>query len=197
MPQPGVDLGWIRLFLLGLGCWLLSLSCARSFPPEIPDFKPPPEPVAKEEIKPRLAADTAEAVEEAEPEPQPEAERPVVKEEALKPPEPEPEPEAAAVQAPTLVGTWRVVEMSKDGETAPGFDQMEMTFTFTEDGTITMTVSSSQMPESHTQEGSYALADGQITITMRDQAKTGTCTFEGNNRVILEVDGGRLTLDRI
>jgi len=94
------------------------------------------------------------------------------------------------------VGTWRVTGMSHNGQDMPGFDEMEMTLTFTEDGSITMSVSGGQMPEAMTQEGTYRLSDSQITMSLDNQSKTGTCTFDGHNRVTLEFDEARMVLTR-
>jgi len=176
----------------------LLMGCIRSSPPEIPDFKPPPKPVVKEETKPVLAVEAPEpeVVEKPAPEPEPEPIAPVVAEPEPEPPEPEPKPVEPEPAAPTLVGTWRVTEMSHNGQTMPGFDQMEMTFTFTEEGTVTMSISGGQMPEAMTRDGTYTLSDGQITINIDNQSKTGTCTFDGPNRVTIEIDEGRMVMTR-
>ena len=73
---------------------------------------------------------------------------------------------------------------------------MEMTFTFTEDGTVTMSVSGEQMPEAMTREGTYTLSNGEITMNIDNQSQTGSYTFDGNNRVTIEIDEARMVLTR-
>jgi uncharacterized protein (TIGR03066 family) len=167
-------------------------------PPDIPEFAKPA-PKVEEKVEPELAADepeTAPAEPEPEPEPEPEAKKVEEKKPEPKKPEPKPEPVEEVEAAPTLVGTWRVVEMSHGGQTSPEMSQMEMTFTFTADGNFTMSMSMPQMDRTHTQEGTYSLEGDQLTITADGRDQTGTCTFEGNDRVVLEISGGRMVLSR-
>ena len=187
--------GWKRFTWCAFACLLIG--CIRSAPPEIPDFKPPPKPVVTEETKPVLAVDAPEPeVEEPPPVPEPELIEPVAAEPEPERPAPAPKPAEPEPAAPSLVGTWRVTEMTHNGQSSPGFDQMEMTFTFTEDGTATMTVSGDMMPEDMTRDGSYTLADGQITMTFEGQSQSGSYTFDGNNSVTIEIDQARMVLTR-
>jgi hypothetical protein len=87
--------------------------------------------------------------------------------------------------------------MTHNGQVAPGFDMMEMTFTFSEDGTLSMSVSGGQMPEAMTREGTYTVSDSSITITMEGDSKTGTLTFEGSDQAVIEIDQARMVLSRM
>lgn len=191
----GISCGWKWMTWCVFACLLIG--CVRSSPPEIPEFKPPPKPVVTEETKPVLAVEAPEPeVEEPTPEPEPEPDEPVVDEPEPEPPKPAPKPVEPEPAAPSLVGTWRVIDMSHNGQSSPEFDQMEMTFTFTEDGTVTMSVSSDMMPESMTRDGTYTLADGQITMNIEGQSQTGSYSFDGNDRVTIEIDKARMVLKR-
>lgn len=173
------------------------IGCTRSAPPDIPDFTPPPKPVVTEEVKPVLAVESTESdIEESAPEPKPETEIPVAKEPEPEAPPPPPKPAEPEPAAPSIVGSWRVTEMSHNGQSSPDFDQMEMTFTFSEDGTFSMSVSGEMLPEAHTQEGTYTIADGQITITAEGRSQSGTYSFDGNDSVTIEIDSARMVLTR-
>jgi len=71
-----------------------------------------------------------------------------------------------------------------------------MTWSFAEDGRLSMTTSLPQMPEPRTQEGTYTVSNGEITISVRDRPKTGTYRFEGNDKLIIEIDKMQMTLSR-
>ncbi len=75
-------------------------------------------------------------------------------------------------------------------------DSMEMLYTFSEDGTLEVSVSGEHMPESQTMEGTYTLADDQLTIDVMGQSKTGTVTFEDNDTMSLEIDNATLKFSR-
>jgi hypothetical protein len=176
---------------------LLILGCYRSSPPEIPEFKPPPKPVEKAmaptdvvEAAPQPVAD----------EPPPEAEPEPVQVAAVAPPAaeplPEPEPVMETAQGPTIIGTWRCVEMLYNGQSMPLPEGMEMTMAFSEDGTLTMSTSGGPLPEPQTRQGTYSLDGDQITISMDNEAKTGTCTFDGNDRVTLDIAESQMVLTR-
>lgn len=186
------DCRWLGLLWGGL--LLGVVACTRESPPDIPEFKPPVKAEVKEEVEPEPAADEPAPEPEPEPEPKP---KPEPKKEEPKPvrveqPKPKPEPKKEEEPAaPTLVGTWKVTEFSINGESNPMLEQMEMTFTFAEGGTVTMSMSHPDMPEgAGTQEGTYKLEGDQITMTIDDEAKTGTCKFEGSNRAALEFTDG-------
>lgn len=188
MPQILARIRTSGRWLFWLAWAGLLAGCARSLPPDIPEFKPP-KPAVTEETRPEAVVDTAEPVpeeSEPEPEPDPEPEPPeLAQTPAPAPSKPEPETAKQQPQAPTLVGTWRVSEFSMNGETSPEFGQIEMTFTFAEGGTVTMSVSGGPMPEARTTEGTYTLTDGQITMSIDNDTQTGTYSFEGNDRVTL------------
>jgi hypothetical protein len=167
-----------------LAGWMIA-GCARSMPPEVPDFKPPAKAVVKEETPPQVVADTRPAA-PVEPPPAPAPAKP-----APAAPRPEaPPPPVEKKVAPTLVGTWKISEMSVNGQSPPESAQMQMTMTFEEGGSVTMTVSAPQMPQAHTQTGTWSLIDGQITMSMDRESRTGRCTFEGDSRAILEFEEG-------
>ena len=44
------------------------------------------------------------------------------------------------------------------------------------------------MPEPMTRQGTYTYSDSQITMSIDNDDSTGTCTFEGNDRVTLEFE---------
>jgi len=159
-------------------------------PPEVPDFKPPAKKVVKEETPPQVVADTRPAA-PVEPPPAPAPAKPEPPKPAPPPPRPEaPPPPVEKKAAPTLVGTWKISEMSVNGQSPPESAQMQMTITFEEGGSVTMAVSSPQMPQAHTQTGTWSLTDGQITMSMDRESRTGRCTFEGDSRAILEFEEG-------
>lgn len=178
------------------------VGCARSMPPEVSEPRTPAKIAVRERVEPALAADTVEAAPAAAPAPPEAKPEPPKPAEAPKPApvvpkaEAPPPPPIEEARAPTIVGSWRVSEMTRNGEPMPGLDQMDMTFTFGEDNTVTMTMSSPQMPEPQTRSGTYSYADGQITISLDNDTKTGPCTFEGNNKVTLEIEGMKLVLTR-
>jgi hypothetical protein len=186
-----------RAALLG-GIWSIAiLGCYRSPPPEIPEFKPPPKPVAAETAPPATAEEApAPVAEEPPPEPEPEPQPIDVAVPLPSEPPPAPEPEKQTARGPTIIGTWRCVEMLYNGQSMPLPEGMEMTMTFSEDGTLTMSTSGGPLPEPHTQQGTYALDGDQITISMGNEAKTGTCTFDGNDRVTLDIAESQMVLTR-
>ena len=175
------QLAW-RAALIG---WLLSLAllgCYRSPPPEVPEFRAPPEKGVKETAAPEVAETASEgAIEEPLP-PEPEMEpEPVEAVPAGPPPvEPPPQPETRkeALQGPTIIGTWRVTNMLVGGQSQTPPGNMEVTFTFAEDGTLTTSMSGDSIPEPQSTHGTFTLDGNQITISMENEVKTGTYTLD-------------------
>lgn len=158
-------------------------------PPEVPEFKPPPKKVVQEETPPQVVADARPAAPvEAPPAPAPAKPEPAKP--APPPPRPAAPPPVEKKAAPTLVGTWKITEMSMNGQSPPESAQMQMTITFEEGGNVTMTISAPQMPQPHTQTGTWSLTDGQLTMSMDRESRTGRCTFEGESRAVLEFEEG-------
>lgn len=172
--------------------------CGREVPPEIPDFRIPPKIALVDSTVPEVVTDPSAPMGPV-PTPLPKraptkASVAVTKAKVAEAPSPTPIPEAPA--APSIVGTWQVTEMSRRGQSQPLPSGMQMTFTFAQDGSLTMSVSGGQMPQAHTQQGTYSLTGNQITITMQNHSKSGTCTFDGNDRVTLEMDESKMTMAR-
>jgi len=158
-------------------------------------YHPPAKRVVKEITAPEPVADAPKAVVvEQAPPPPPEPKVAATKPAAVV--EAPPEPKKEAPKEPTLIGTWRVSEMVQRGTTMPMPEGMEMTLTFADGGTVTMSMSGGPMPEAQNRQGTYSYSDGQITIALDRETKTGKCTFEGNDRVIIEVDEVKMTLTR-
>jgi len=184
--------GYILLLVaagLLVGCW-------RPSPPEMRKFRKPAKAVVQE-VAPPAAADTG-PLEAVEPKPEPPPPEPVRPAPPVQrpPPEPNPAPQAEATPSASIVGSWRVTEMSHNGQTIDMPGGMQMIYTFTDSGTVSMSVSGENLPQGHSQEGAYTLSDNQITISLRGQSKTGTYKLEGTDRLILEMDGARIVLTR-
>jgi hypothetical protein len=193
----------LRLMCLSAGFFFFALAgCGRDDPPTIAEFHPPKEKAIDEEILVKIEPTPAPAptpekpAAPPEPTPAPEPPKEQPKKEAPPPPKPvEPEPKAPA--SPSIIGTWRVEEMSHNGQSRPMPEGMEMKFTFAADGKLMMTHSGSRMPEAQSVEGTYSISGDQITITMQNEAKTGTFSLEGNDKLTLEIDKAKMTLVRI
>lgn len=176
----------------------LMLACYRDAPPDIAKFEPPRSEVVEEKPRVEKVVSTAPAVEEPPPPPvvqapqppQPETKPAVVEKPAEQPP--------PAPTAPTIVGTWRAAMSPKNSSEAMPAG-MEVTMTFGADGSFTMTMSMSAMPEPRTQTGSYSVSDGSITLTVEGQgdAKTGTLSFEGNDKASIDIEQVRMDLTRM
>jgi len=189
----------LAAFVSLISCGML-WGCYRSAPPDILDFRPPLKPVA-------TAPTTSEAVQEESPQappppppPEPEA-QPVQARVAATapaaPPPTEPKPEPTAPQGPTLVGTWRLVEMVENGAAMPMPEGVGMTFTLTEDGTMSMSVSGAPGGEAPPAvQGTYTISGNQITVSLQNQTHTGTYTFKGNSEVTLDFGTRQMTLRR-
>lgn len=165
--------------------------CGRDYPPEIRKFIPPVEETVQETHTNQAPDTTPEPETKAPPPPEP---KKVEKTAAPAPAKPKPKPKPVVVDAPSIVGSWQVVKMPGADEMPEG---MEMTATFTEDGTFTMNISIPQAPEPQTMEGTYTVDGDQITVTMMGETKTGTFRFDGPDTLILEIDGDEMTLSRM
>jgi hypothetical protein len=94
------------------------------------------------------------------------------------------------------VGTWQIVEMSHRGQPSPMPPGMTMTLTFAEGGSLSMTMSGGPAPAGQSRQGSWSLSGNQITVTMENDTKTGSLTFEGPDRAILDLEEAKMTLSR-
>lgn len=186
----------MRLIVLSgciLGC--VFPGCGRDDPPAILEFRPPIEKTIEED-EPEVVEKVPEAAPEPEkkpepkPKPKPEPKpkpKPKSKPKKVEAPPPPPEPEPEAPADASIIGTWRVKKITEHGHTQELPEGMKMIFTFTEDGTVKMTVSHERMPEPHTEEGSYSISDGQITLDIQGESKTGTYEFEGNDKLTIKI----------
>ncbi len=184
-----------------VGCVLTGalLGCYRAGPPEVIEFRPPPKVVAKASAVPEAAEEVVaeRTVVEAPPPPSKRDPTPVVAPTvAPREPEPDPEPVVEKGSGPSILGTWRVVAMGSTGNTQPLPEGTSMTLTVAPGGTVTMTVSNPQMPEDQIMEGTYELDGDRITVTIQGETRSGTYTFDGNNRVTLDMGGMGLILER-
>lgn len=174
---------------------LISLlgGCPRSGPPEVRKFRPPARTVIVDSAPAELASDVSPTpVVEVKREPEPE--KPAASAPAPKPvQEAKPAPKPAEAKAPSIVGTWKITEMSRGGTPMPMPAEMQMTWTFSEDGTFSMSMTAGG--QSHNQEGTYTLADGQITITMKGDSKSGSCTVTATE-LTLDIDGSTIKATR-
>lgn len=177
---------------------VIAAGCARSWPPEIPPPRGLPAPVVE---APKVELAVAEApkpvVEEVRPAPPPEPVRAPETKPAAPVEAPKPPPAPEAPKAPTIVGSWRVAEMSRQGQTMPMPDGVVMSFTFQDGGTLSMSMSGGPMPADQNRNGTWSVTGDQITISMENDAKTGTLTFEGNDRAIIDVVEVKMTLQRM
>jgi len=185
-----------KMILLGLVPAFVIAGCYRSSPPQIKHFKPPAVKVVKEIAPPEVVVDTAKPeIEKPAPTPEPTPE-PEKTSSATPAPTPAPKPKKEEAQAPSIIGSWRVTEMTQNGQSSPQMDSMEMTFTFAEDGSASVTMAHSQMPEPMTREGTYTLSDKTLTMTFEGHSDTSTLTFEGNDQAVIEKDQVRMVLTR-
>ena len=117
-----------------------AVGCLRGGPPEMPTFRVPLKPRIKNLREPELASGAPQAPQPA-PRPAPQPPKSVQVASAAAPEAPKPAAAAPAPAAPTIVGTWRVVEMAREGQTMPMPPGMNMMVTFTDSGTVSMAVS--------------------------------------------------------
>lgn len=188
-----------RLFIPALiGLFIIhfiNTGCMRSDPPEVTEFKPPKK--VEEERKVVQVADTGEALpDEKKPEPQPEA-KPEAKPERKPEPKPEEKKEDPKQdpQGPSIIGTWKMVSMERDGQSMDMPPEMNITMTFQEGGTMTMRQEHSQMPEANEMEGTYTIDGDQLSITVMGDTKSGAFEFDGANTLYLNIEG-RVKLER-
>jgi hypothetical protein len=187
----------MRLLALTLVAGLLA-GCFRDPPPELTKFIPPPAPEpVQDEPTPAVASDEpAPMAEISEPEPEPE-----VTDLAPPPPAATPTQTAApavtsAAPAPTLIGSWRLINMIRNGEPQmpPG---MDLVITFEEGGTTTMSMSSPQMPEPMSRQGTWSTSgDDSITITFEGDSQTGTYTLT-RTTLTINIQEGQMELQRL
>lgn len=193
MKIPAQSKWWIVVGVI----W--AAGCGREAPPKIQEYvplrtakAPATQPVEPEEVA-ETPVEGVPAVEAAAPPPAMAVAPPVAT-------EVEKAPVAAAPagdKAPTIVGTWRVAEMSRGGRSEPMPPGMTMMFTFGEDGTFS--ISMAGMPEGaggDMPKGSYTLNGDQISISAQGESKTGKLSFEGNDRATIDIDEGKMTLVR-
>ena len=172
--------------LVGLAAFDLGWH-GRSRPPVLPTFQPPVVDTRPAE-EPQVAAEEPEARLPEKPPPPPPVEAPAPQVEvAPPPPPPQKPPDAPKTAGPSIVGTWRVTEMSMNGQPAPGIDQMSMTFTFKADWTVAMVNEVPSAGMKQEKEGTYEIAGDQITIRMDQHPQTMTFSFEGNDRLVLSM----------
>jgi hypothetical protein len=157
----------------------------RSRPPVLPAFRPPVVDTRPAE-EPQVAAEEPEVRLPEKPPPPPPVEAPAPRVEAAPPP-PQKPAEAPKPTGPSIIGTWRVTEMSMNGQPSPDMSQMSMTFTFKADGTMTMVNEVPSAGVKKEQEGTYEIAGDQITIQVEQHPQTMTFSFEGNDRLVLSL----------
>jgi len=170
------------------------IGCTREPPPEVSDYKAPKKYVLEESTVPESVTTVSTPV-VLPPTPPPTA-KTIAK--TLTPP-----PSAAtplpvkAKSEPTIIGTWEVQELIKHGQPQPKMAGMQMTLTFAEGGSLSMTISNPQMPQPMTMQGTYTFGDGQISLNIKGQPQSGTYQFEGENRVTLDLGEGKMVLSRV
>jgi len=181
------------------GILLTFTACYREMPPDMPEFRAPV--VTKDEV-----ATAAEVKRDTGPGPVM-VEAPVVEaapEVAAPPPvvaaptgmeAPPPAPPEAAPAAPSIVGTWRMVQMiDQTGQPQPMPPGASMTLTFSADGQITVQQQFGDMNNSET--GSYTVSVDQITLTVDGEPKTGTYTVTATQLTIV-IDEGTVVCERV
>ncbi|GMV97320.1 MAG: hypothetical protein AMXMBFR83_16780 [Phycisphaerae bacterium] len=177
-------------------------ACTREGPPEIPEWKLSGGPAAAAKIEEvEEVAAPVEAAAAAPAPPEMIAAAPVLAPgPPPKPVETPPVPKAPETpQKPSIIGTWRVAQASEgDKPMPPG---MDMRFSFAADGTMTMSMTMNRPdapePTAHTKTGTYSLADDTITLSFDRETKSGTLTFEGPDRVRIEVERVKFVLERM
>ncbi len=175
---------------LGVVPWLAG--CGRDLPPETPEFRTPvikqieiPEPEIPDE-KPAVAVADPMPTPTGAPPPPPPSPTPTA---AAKPME-APETPRPAAGAPSIIGTWRVTDMQRDGQSMLPPGGMEMMLTFAEGGTLTMTMTNPHMPESMSRTGTYSIDGDQITLEVEGEPKTGAYVLTATSLSITISEGG-------
>lgn len=180
IPIRFVPLAACLFVVLAAGCW-------RASPPEIEEFRIPVKPAAVETTTSQPVEQTPVA-EAPKPEPRPEekpepSKAPVAV--AAAPAEAAP-PAPEAPKGPSIVGSWRVTNMSHNGSSQPMPPGFEMKWTFGEDGTLRMEMSMGERSES--KSGTYTVSGDQITLSgIEGSDKTGTVRFSGSDEMSIEV----------
>ncbi len=173
----------------------LVAGCARSLPPEVPEFKVPA--ARKPAQSAPAASEPARAVAEAPP-----AEAPAPPPAPVEKPASAPAPPPAApvkVEAPkepSIIGSWQVVEMSHNGQVQQMPAGVTMTFTFAEGGSLSMGMTGGPAEAGGARQGTYSVSGGQITVSMENETRTGSLTFEGNDRAVMDFTEARMVLSR-
>jgi hypothetical protein len=170
--------------------------CGRDAPPEGSEYKVPPAIVFGESAVPEPASLSGTPAPPPKPVPTAAPVKVAAPVQAMqKVPEPVKKVESAA---PSIIGTWLVSEMSRNGQAMPLPPGMQITFTFAEGGSLTMSVSGEKIPQGkNDQQGSYTLNGEQFTMTMHNKPSSGTCRFEGNDRVTLDMTEAKMVLTRM
>lgn len=182
----------LKTFIVAGSMICLGTGCGRESPPEVPAYKVPPAIVFEESTIPEPLP--LSGIPTASPKPVPPP-APVKVQTSVQAEQKVVAPAAkTAPSGPSLIGSWRVVEMSVNGQSMPASSGMQITMIFAEGGTLTTTVSAPQMPEGKTDQGSYTVNNDQITMTSRNQSRTGTFRFEDPNRITLEMTEGNSQL---
>lgn len=111
-------------------------------------------------------------------------------------------PQAAEKPTPVpqnspIVGTWRVLEASHNGQKTPIPPGAGMTMTFTADGNMVCASSGGRGGE-QSEKHTYSLKGTEMSLGDAHGSQKGTVSFEGKDRVILDIAGEvRFTLERL
>ena len=181
--------------MLFYGLFLLTVAgCTREPPPETPKEKTPPKLTLAESTVPELVSAVTPSA--ALPPPPPPMAKPMMKAPPPPPPSAAAPPPVKAEAAPTIIGTWQVQEIYNKGQLQPMPPGMTMVLTFDEGGSVTMTMSNPKMAQPMTVQGSYTFGNGQITLNLKNDSKSGTYQFDGANRITLDLGDGKMVLVR-
>ncbi len=184
--------GW-GVFPAGVALVCGMASCARESPPEIRQFVPPAVRMIAEDEPTSRPVVAAAAPEPEAPKPTSQPTTAPAPVEIVEAPAEEPEPVAPA--APSIVGSWRVVEMSRQGQAQPLPPGMDMVWTFDESGSYSMSMTGG--PGGGQQvDGSYTLSGDSITIMMPNQTESGTVAFNGNDQMTFDLSEAVITFAR-
>jgi hypothetical protein len=181
-------------FIAGVIVWI-GAGCGRDAPPDVPEYKIPPAIVFEESAVPEPAPLSGAPAAAPRPVPRPmpaKVQVPVPVEQKVVAPVMK-----AEASGPSLIGSWRITEMIVKGQAIPMPAAMQMTLTFAEGGSVTMSVSGGQMPQGKTEQGTYTLTGEQFTMTIHNDTKSGTCRFEGTGRATLDMGEAKMVLTRM
>jgi hypothetical protein len=177
---------------------MIFMSCAREAPPTRPSPLPSPTPTPEAkspEPKPAEPEETKPGPEQKptpKPTPKPKQESKPAPKAEKKPEPPKEEPKAAE---PTLVGTWRVTEMSHNGQSAPM--PGEMMLTFTSDGQVRVGMVGPDGQAQEREEGTYTVNGDQLVVTEGGHDQTMTFKFIDASHLELSFDGQVMKLERV